>query len=1003
MSTSTQSEFRSVMALPRVDDFYYILYDRIFMALNDLFLEQPFTFFLLALPRDTSPGQMEDIDRDNFPVKYAGLKRQREFLEYSFKRQSTNSLNKDWQTLEETRFNTSATRIGKVAEQQALGVSQLSQLPHGKLETYFINPNKDEAQEAEYNILNYWTRDIKSYCYLSLPLIQFGEIDGQIHIILHAHDLKKFLLEDEAPSINEKFVNKVLKTIIREYEGVFLDWEVEGENYDYKTKAFSRVTNPDFDTELYDRLEKNPILKELDLKEHYQLHKAYYQLRFALADQVPDRIEQQFRLNAILAIIIDSYAHNITAHSLAALEWLFRQRSLERQASDSLPNIDAQLVDEMHKMVEYLMNKGAFWTGLTREHSFGGKIVNLYRLLWEGFAQNLLLLGTIAFSEKIFRVNLKISIIENIESKEQFEVYFHKQVISSGVFVSIDLANLVENISNFSLTEKLALLKKGDEYENLSKHLLKKHVYLPGSVVGEQAFFTILENELRNVKHYEPRALAEMQKNGLTLHLSIEEERFDKQSNKAVKEYYKVGVWLEHPTSLDQDALTKRLEKIYGDVFEPVAHRPLLGGTSQDKVCAAFLINNDFTQVQQRNSLRDKRFYPWIKMGSSPEGGLVDGEMIEYCISARRIFTDDFPASKQYFEDNYQPHQGYFKKYFHIWQGADVFMINTTQNIFGDWENPPRFRFTSTYSLKDTKTIKRLLREAGITRIIHHPTQELATAYQIWLREWLLPLKTYHITFAVQDDIVGSLILSKDKIKFYNQAELEEEPIQPKTSGKGVQFINMVHSSEKQTGTREDNLVRYRRHGIFKQYFCNFREIEETVMSSALAAELLEVLATKVIVFDNRVASRLESLDKEVLKNQLKCEAYREEVTIWEKQKKRGFEKFQIMVLHLSFIETFFDTNGKKLYSEADIKKFIDQELLSNLQLKDKQNFLLVVTTGRGRTQWWEKLRADKSSNYTEFVTFRPVESILSAIEDAFSIQDDLELKYRLVKVLLGS
>ena len=67
-------------------------------------------------------------------------------------------------------------------------------------------------------------------------------------------------------------------------------------------------------------------------------------------------------------------------------------------------------------------------------------------------------------------------------------------------------------------------------------------------------------------------------------------------------------------------------------------------------------------------------------------------------------------------------------------------------------------------------------------------------------------------------------------------------------------------------------------------------------------------------------------------------------------------------------------------------------------QLSD--NCLLVITTGRGRTEWWLKLQ---KSDYAAYATFRPVESLIEAVEKAVMKQDDIELKYNLIKVLFGS
>lgn len=51
--------------------------------------------------------------------------------------------------------------------------------------------------------------------------------------------------------------------------------------------------------------------------------------------------------------------------------------------------------------------------------------------------------------------------------------------------------------------------------------------------------------------------------------------------------------------------------------------------------------------------------------------------------------------------------------------------------------------------------------------------------------------------------------------------------------------------------------------------------------------------------------------------------------------------------------------------------------------------------------QWWETIKANPE--YARFTTFRPIESILSAMEDAMQVADDFDLKFNLTKLLFGS
>ncbi|AEE52738.1 hypothetical protein [Haliscomenobacter hydrossis] len=1029
-TTQKVEHLRQLTALPGIKDFYNLLYDRIYMVIEQFFLEKPFTLIINALPRNHEPGEVLIIDRfGSFELSYVGILRQRQLLEGTVKENRKKELDQYWNYLDqvilktkgdETTYPDIELKEGEVKEfAQATsklysdlrdGKLAISDFRFGPLSTYFEDENNMRLRitQCEYAILDAFF-NIQNYNFLSLPLIQFGEIDGVVHLVYHEDENEVFFKKDATENWHARKtpIGRAIKAMSREYEGLMLDWEVEGENYDFKKKAYSRVVDPDFDKELYDRLEENWILNELKYQEYYQRHRPYFDGRSDRAENIPNMMNKQFRQTAILSIIIDSYAHNITAHSLTALEWWFRQRWLldSPEPLKDIINIapkkaDGLLVHEIHTMIRYLQDKGAFWTGLTRERSFGGKTSSLYSILWYGFARNSLLFGTIAFSEGILKVKINVSIVKTIEN--QNNVLFKKKNICAGHFSTIDLSAFYESVKTGSDEVLDRFVQPGGDFIQLKEHLKELKAFFPGSVVGQHAFYTILENELRNVKHYQPFALQEMRKDGLTLHISIEEQTLEPDDLNSESQYYLIGVWLEHPTVISEQKLIDRLTRINSDIVDPQTNRARLGGTSQDKICAAYLWNNSFYSVEQKNTQRDKRFYPWIKLGSSPLENSKAEVYEETVVSARRYFSLDYPNSKATFKSKYaESNVGYFKKFFHLWKGADVYTLTNPNNISGDWENTARFRFVNIGEA--TAETRKKVREEGIIRVIDFPTTQLEKAYEVWLKEWLQPLHEFQIQFYVQDDLSAILQLSNGNVIYSNQLEIRAKNIEVKAEGDGVQVINLVHGSGNEDTNKQDQFVRYRGHGVFKQHFLNYAEIHTGRIEKALAAELLEVLATNVLMFDNRIAERLEQMNPSILNSQLKCMAFREEVSEWQKQKELGFDRFHIIVLHLSFIETFFDKDGNKQYSEEDIKKFIDQEILSNPKLKDKRNFMLMITTGRGRTQWWEKLKAEKAVDYTSFVTFRPVESILSTIEDAFSIQDDIELKYRLIKVLFGS
>ena len=61
--------------------------------------------------------------------------------------------------------------------------------------------------------------------------------------------------------------------------------------------------------------------------------------------------------------------------------------------------------------------------------------------------------------------------------------------------------------------------------------------------------------------------------------------------------------------------------------------------------------------------------------------------------------------------------------------------------------------------------------------------------------------------------------------------------------------------------------------------------------------------------------------------------------------------------------------------------------------------FIFIITTGRGRDLW----RVVLNDQQKKFTTFKPIESILSAVEEGVSNNDHFDIKYNLVKLIFGS
>ena len=1087
---------REIIPFPRVDEFYNLLQDRLHIMLERHVLSNKFTMFINALPR----RKANFINRyENVLLIYAGIPRQRELLE-GHEGNWKPELDDHWKFLDVTDLRSNTAVVSSQLYQKfSLGSYRLEDIPRvgmGKLVDYFepiLFPERagrgpTPRQVAEYNILkNYF--DVFEDLYLSVPLIQFGEFDGIVHIVYKMEDVQY---------VNTNSIGNIIKAFSVNYEDLVLAWDLVGWNPE-KTEAIQLPITPFF----YEQINKNPILKELKYDQFYKKYLSYLKSRIKLTDKViHSKVYAPYLKTAIISIMIDSYAHNISAHSLVALNWWFKRRAenlrskseahyqeveevteiledaipkgfeldrlmdllkpwmegqfvKEPQADNEVVKYPGSLAREIQPLLKFLMQKGAFWSGIARDNHFGGESRSMFSLLWEDFINNPLYLGTIAKSEDISKISLHIIQYAPYDcQKNRFPAYLNpKTVEEEGVFVEIDIKNRrpkakrdeehgfyislpngeplyyhefreLENMSDF--------VHPGKDYAKVKTLLENSKLFFPGEVVGRHAFFTMLENEIRNVKHYKGESLTDIQKNGLKLYISLQEKRV-KDDQGSDPELYNIGVWIGTPTDLQtrgSNILVKRkFEALYKDIMDEETFAPRLGGSFQDKICAGMLFNNKFRKVQNGdvNPARDKRddtprdqlYYPWITPASSPaDAPHEDIEVFQEVKDQVHYFKDIYPHSK-----------GYFKKYFHVWKASNIKEVSGLADINFQWENLSRFKFVSIQSSHEEQSqLWWKVRSNGVIRIISNKIEQqyhndedgigILQAYNYWLRNWMSH-DSYSIKLLVDGAITGQMIFRKNELepfRYYNTAELERLTEDPGKDCIKSETIDIAHGGF----SIAPDLVRYRSHGIYKTYFTEKLNGGSSIPTqvSARLIELFEVLTTKICIFDNRIWHRVRNDQRKSLyRESLKLIIHDEETPmldednnwtgIWEEQKKVRSESCHFLIIHLSYIEKILVTKYSDHEDfEENIGLFIEKEILPAITVNDeiRDNFILVITSGRGRTKWWTKLNENKKYRaFTSFTMFRPVESLISGIEDALGRKDDIELKYNLVKVLFGT
>lgn len=827
--------------------------------------------------------------------------------------------------------------------------------------------------------------------------------------------------------------------------------------------------------------------------------------------------------SACIAILIDSYSHNISAHSLAALKWWIENRSnilgkrfylnndenvlkelqpQEIEISDTLTQISNQYykllgiqgrteeenyfslldyvkflnTDDLCKtlsfteevkdsqrgdakkfhpqfplpidhglwqLLRFLRDKGAFWSGVTRDMTYGGESKTWFKILWEDFANNPLYLGTIAKSEGVTLINIDLEVYDSV-----------KETWQAGRFATIDmsLVNIDEKIAQskkLSLSEdEIGLLKsnidealdqynfsvsvdenyiEGNKYSKYCfvkpgrhfayfKNLLsdedKFSVFLPGGIIGEHALFTLIENTIRNIKHYkDDQTLEKIQNSGIDLCISLREKNLmgvKSTSNGNKTELFKVGVWLKHLTPLSLSNNELLIQKVVDSSLSLIVDeygKPRMGGNSQDKICAAMLMNGNFSSVENKVSDRDNKYYPWITYATAIE---TDGKLTDcYIDYNHRSNAEEKQNSLQVYAEKIKDNKEcYLKKYFHLWRSEDFFHLKNVDDLEND--NVSRYKFVVLDKSKNGNERKELIikaREKGVIRIIDRDDDELQIKelssedmikliYSRWLQGWI---KTYNKVIFKYDSgnptTIGKLTFEeKSNIYYTGLSEPDNDTNNP--------IIYLSH------GTACDLDCNLRSYGVFFSTF--FTEIRDKESFSDMRyhinnslykcknskmVQLYETIMTRIVIFDNRLYDRIPKNKREMYKNSLLLEVFKEDDQSLKKWNDR--EQTNILIMHLSFIESLKDETGIQ-YSESRIGEFIDNEIKD---LSQADNFIFVITSGRGRDEWRRHLTNDQK----RITMFKPVEALLTAIEAGISINDNFDVKYNLVKVLFGS
>ncbi len=1052
---STTPSYRKniYFTIPKFQSFGEVLHDRLHgLVFHIEELDTRFTLITNLFDRD--PKRIRELwaqDREDIEaLMYCGTEKQRYILEledppYANKMGKNK---KEWQIERNTNWEALKNRIITRDMDGAETIEYFDKFRDGKLfladidvrslKDYFQSLD-NVLQKNEYPIISDYF-DIERDKYIGIPVLGLGLFQGITWIVFEKKAAPKFA--DSAT------VKRLIRLFQIEYDNLALNWELAGEG----------ITKQSLIRDALNRIDdSNPIQKDCRIKLYYDVSEHYHRDRISQNEAVTKRVKKQYHKTATFSILLDSFVQNISIHSLATLSWWFKEYSEYTELVKSFSEYQfnplilyAKVADkpnfskELYPLFKFLMEKGAFWGGITRENNLTGETDNLFHLLWNEFIHNPLYLGTLAISQQVRKLYINITLYEK-EVKEATNPFYNVKVIKKGrngklldgTFATIDLEDFAKSPKN---SERSAFVIEGPYFEELKPELQNCKAFFPGGVVGKHALFTLLENKIRNIKHFEGKALKTIQEEGLTLNISVQNMWVDTEStdNTEPPQFFKIGVWIKHPVEVSPNLLINRVNGLDLDIITDDSYQPKFGGQYHDKICASMLLTNSFHKVQDKSSGIGKIYYPWVKSAFQKiEEPSYNGRQIDFEVSNRKLKE---LSSRELFIEEFEKvftpdvKFGYLKKYFHIWKAADIYTIEKDDlyDTEHGLENLARYQFIHLIDAPlDTYWEYRKL---GLIRLFSKDTTHLRgveEAYLNWLPIWLKSVEgnlDFVIDFTEGITRIGRITFwEKEKqISFENKEEIASNDADPA-------YVERYQSIPSRTeislahGTRFEakaNKIIYNSNGKFARRFCRGLSMEQLrEMAPEDACELLEVIATHICIFDHQIYNRLNVRTNRTVKNsnipgdgtkqqwQLKhLDLYREKLFLdfrdetnedWSLVRSDGFLKYHFVILHLSFIKKLKNKDGS-YYTEEEIIDFINEEVLQGKKPEEvKRDFILVIVAEGAQSLWWEKVKA--SPSHVSFTTYRPIESILEAFEDGIQMSDDIQLKYNLVKLLFGS
>jgi|GEM_PF-3443827 len=584
--------------------------------------------------------------------------------------------------------------------------------------------------------------------------------------------------------------------------------------------------------------------------------------------------------------------------------------------------------DAIQSFLEYLQEKSSFLTCAIQENVLHSTSTNWFDLLRD-FIKSPLMIGSMVYTEGVRKVKVLVQFPN--ATKDQLHEFAE---IDVSLFEHTKLLlEWLESDSTAPPSVELLAALRGYQDQNLYEFLRSGRDYLfvrdslkelpnlsiPGGKIGRHAFFTLLENTLRNVKHLEGCG------DTLRLVLSIRESHGWNQENKS-NDTYEVGVWLHH----EQENLPHAVEEYHNALEEAIVDsfgNPRFGGSSLDKICSSILLTNQVYNYHLLEEARSDVFsLPYIAAGGTSMKG-EEPSFLHMCLGRNR---------------NRMPLVGVVQKFFRLWKSDPIQHIDNHKHV--NLDALVRSHLVSVSSPLPNDFVD-TARSVGVIRIVSNPSKcsNRADLMKRWLGEWLALHEGVSYRYRIaciyngmfKNDLIGVLgyVCKRDtafdqaSVFYLNQDEYKEllakgwsleaflsylyrkkllslhdwnaeipklfrrgKPIldeQGFFAGYKTHKVHLTHGGGRdiRKGAATVHSHTYLLQSLYDGYMLGSKDdtryLGKAYLSIEKRLEFLETLFTPIYIFDNQVHSILSPEDKAILSSQFCLHIHSESILPW--------------------------------------------------------------------------------------------------------------------------